>query len=202
MPNVYTFCQGSALSRKRGRTNLGIEARNDLARRHREGESAAALARAFGISERHAYRIASRNQRAAERAARQVVVTFRAEAEEVAAFMEAASAAGLATRSQAMRALVRMAGGFFEVLPGEFEPLREAAWVTGRCGVLLNQIARNTHRGQLRLTDEDRRLLRTAIDTVGGVESTLRGIVEGVRTRRGYMAAVALAEETARSPPE
>ena len=63
----------------------------------------------------------------------------------------------------------------------------------------VNQLARNTHRGQLRLTDTDRDLLREAIETNRKLENILDDIVGHVRSRRGYMTAVALAQEKARA---
>lgn len=146
---------------------LTVEARREVLSRFRAGEPAAALAAAYGISPR--------------------VVAARLSRAELDAFLGLAEAAGYASRSQALRALIRMANGLVELGPGDMAGMRQAAWVVGKQGVLLNQLARAVHTGKLRLTEKDRGLLREAIEVSRGVEIALAEVA-GAARRRGTRA--------------
>ena len=95
--------------------------------------------------------------------------------------MDVAGEAGLTNRSQALRSLVRMAAGLIEAVPAQLEEVGRAPWLLGKQGVLLNQLARATHRGKLRLTEADRRLLQETLQATRRLEDALR---ERSSTRR------------------
>ena len=80
-----------------------------------------------------------------------------------------------------------------------FEAFNKSAWLIGKEGQLLNQLAKAVHRGKLRLTDEDRALLSKSIDVNLALHSELRAILDEAKTRRGYAIAV-LKQEAARAP--
>jgi len=198
MPNVCTFCQwGSCGAMKR--TRLTVERRIELARRHAAGEDVTALAKAFQVSMRQVYRVVA-EERGETRGRSQVSkpVAFRAPVEEVEAFLASARAVGITGSSQAFRALVRMATGLFEIFPNQLEDFNRSAWLIGKEGQLLNQLARNVHRGKLRLTDEDRMLLSKCIDVNLALHAELRAILDEAKARRGY-AIAALSKEAKES---
>lgn len=171
------------------RKHLTIEARAELARRFRAGESATALAKAFSITGRQVYRIAGEGKGDTAAAAEpSKIVSVRLPEGEIASFMQAAEGVGLRGRSQALRSLVRIAAGFFEVLPKQIADFNRSVWLIGKQGQLLNQLARNTHRGKLRLTDSDRQLLQETIDSNRDLYRQLRAILDDARSRKGYAA--------------
>ena len=169
------------------RKHLAVEARAELARRFRAGESATALAKAFSISGRQVYRIAGEEKgETAAAAGTSRIVSVRLPDSEISAFMQAAEGAGLQSRSQALRSLVRIAAGFFEVLPRQIADFNRSVWLLGKQGQLLNQLARNVHRGKLRLTESDRQLLQEAIDSNRTLYRELRTILDDAKSRKGY----------------
>ena len=169
------------------RKHLTIEARAEVARRFRAGESATALAKAFSITGRQVYRIAGEEKGETAAAVEpSKIVSVRLPEGEIASFMKAAEGAGLRSRSQALRSLVRIAAGFFEVLPKQIADFNQSVWLIGKQGQLLNQLARNTHRGKLRLTDSDRQLLQETIDSNRALYRELRAILDDAKARRGY----------------
>jgi len=177
------------------RSRLTVERRTQLARRHAAGEDVTTLAKAFQVSVRQVYRVAA-EERGEGRGSVQVSksVAFRAPVEEVEAFLESARTVGITGSSQAFRALVRMASGLFELFPNQLEGFNRSAWLIGKEGQLLNQLARNVHRGKLRLTDEDRALLSKCIDVNLRLHADLRAILDEAKARRGY-AIAALSKE-------
>ena len=169
------------------RKHLTIEARAEVARRFRAGESATVLAKAFSITGRQVYRIVGEEKgETAAAAERSTMVGFRVTQSEIDDFMEVAKGAGLRSRSQSLRSLVRIAAGLFEVLPAQIADFNKSVWLIGKQGQLLNQLARNTHRGKLRLTDSDRQLLQETIDSNRDLYRQLRAILDDVKARRGY----------------
>lgn len=173
--------------RKPKRKRLTIEQRQELAQRHAAGEDVRVLSEAFGVSDRQVYRVAAEGQ--GDTRGRVLVskhVTFRAPKEEIDAFLASAGAVGITGKSQAFRALVRMASGLFELFPDQLERFNRSAWLIGKEGQLLNQLARSVHRGKLRLTDEDRVLLAKCLDANTRLYSELRAIVDEAKSRRGY----------------
>ena len=174
---------------------LTLDQRRELARRHRSGERAEALAAAYGVSERSVYRTVRRE--GAETARRRdptVSVSFRAPRSEVEAFEALAAEAGLGRRGSALRALVRMAVGLIEVPGGELDRLHETAVRASRLGVNLNQLTRAVHRGKLRLGDRDRALLGALAREVEGLRREWSAVHEGARARRAYAHAGLAAE--------
>jgi hypothetical protein len=186
MPNVYTLCQWGPAAPMR-RSKLTVERRAELARRRRAGEDVAALAVAFGITPRQVYRvIADEKGDTRGRVGASKPVAFRAPVAEVEAFVQSARSVGITGSSQAFRALVRMATGLFELFPNQLEDFNRSVWLIGKEGQLLNQLAKNVHRGKLRLTERDRALLSKCIDVNLRLHSDLRAILDEAKTRRGY----------------
>ena len=137
---------------------LSLEQRRELARRHRRGERAEALAAAYGVS---VHRIVAAQTAETARARDPTVsVSFRAPRSEVAAFKALAAETGLGRRGSAMRALVRMASGLLTVPPTHLEAAQHAAIALSRLGVNLNQLARRANMGRIAITEADRALLR------------------------------------------
>ena len=182
-------------ARKAGRPRrLTLEARREMLTRFRAGDPAEDLGRDFGITPRSVFRIVreeSGDTTAREEA--QVVVAARLPQAEVDAFVEATRAAGYRSRSEALRGLVRMALGLVALGPGDMAAMRHAAWIVGKQGVLLNQLARAVHRGKLRLSEADRQLLHRTIAAFEGVEAAL-GDINGAAGRRQDHARQQLAE--------
>ena len=199
MPNVCTLCQLRSM-RQQLRKNLTVEQRLELKRRYVAGEDVNALSKAFRVTIRQVYRIVAGQKgdtRTVEKPS--VSVSFRAPESEIEAFVDVAKSVGITGRSQAFRSLVRMATGLFELFPNQFEAFNKSAWLIGKEGQLLNQLAKAVHRGKLRLTDEDRALLSKSIDVNLALHSELRAILDEAKTRRGYAIAV-LKQEAARAP--
>ena len=172
------------------RKHLTIEARAEVARRFRAGESATALAKAFSITGRQVYRIVGEEKgetaAAAEPSRRWSAIPCHPEGE-IDGFMEVAEGAGLRSQ-EPVAPLAR---------PDRRRVLRGAAGTDrrrstarsgsiGKQGQLLNQLARNTHRGKLRLTDSDRQLLQETIDSNRALYRELRAILDDAKARRGY----------------
>ena len=86
-----------------------------------------------------------------------------------------------------------MALGLVALGPGDLGAMRHAAWIVGKQGVLLNQLARAVHRGKLRLSEADRQLLHRTIAAFEGVEAAL-GDINGAAGRREALARQQLAE--------
>lgn len=166
---------------------LSLDQRRELARRHRRGERAEALAAAFGVSVRSAHRIAA-GQRGETARARDPAgaVSFRVPASEVEAFEALAAEAGLGRRGPALRALLRMASGLIEPRGDGIGRLHEAAVVASRLGINLNQLARAVHTGKLRLGDEDRALLVTLAREVEALRRAWSAVQEAAAARRGF----------------
>lgn len=169
------------------RSKLTVERRIELARRHAAGEDVNALSKAYQVTVRQVYRVVA-EERGDTRGRAQVSkpVAFRAPVDEVEAFLTSARAVGITGSSQAFRALVRMASGLFELFPNQLDAFNRSAWLIGKEGQLLNQLARNVHRGKLRLTDADRVLLSKCIDVNLRLHDDLRRILDEAKARRGY----------------
>ena len=128
---------------------LSLDQRRELARRHRRGERAEALAAAFGVSVRSVHRIAAEARRGETARARDPTasVSFRVPASEVEAFEALAAEAGLGRRGSALRALLRMASGLVEVRGRRSSGgCTRRRCVASRLGINLNQLARAVHR--------------------------------------------------------
>ena len=157
---------------------LSLEQRRELARRHRRGERAEALAAAYGVS---VHRIVAAQTAETARARDPTVsVSFRAPRSEVAAFKALAAETGLGRRGSAMRALVRMASGLLTVPPTHLEAAQHAAIALSRLGVNLNQLARRANMGRIAITEADRALLRA----LGREVHALATSCDGHATRR------------------
>jgi hypothetical protein len=169
------------------RSKLTVERRIELAQRHAAGEDVNALSKAFQVSVRQIYRVVV-EERGDTRGRAQVSkpVAFRAPVDEVEAFLTSAGSVGITGSSQAFRALVRMASGLFELFPNQLDGFNRSAWLIGKEGQLLNQLAKNVHRGKLRLSDEDRMLLSKCIDVNLRLHEELRVILDEAKARRGY----------------
>jgi len=177
-------------SMRRNRKNLSIEKRIELARRYSGGEDVNALSKEFSVSIRQVYRIAAEQK--GDTAASDkipIVVSFRAPEAEVEAYLKLAEEVGITERSYALRSLVRMAQGLFELFPNGFSDFNRSAWLIKKEGQLLNQLAKAVHKGKLRLTDDDRVLLSKSIDVNLKLHEDLRWILSEHKTRRGYTAA-------------
>lgn len=169
------------------RQRLTVEERVALARRHRQGESVAALAQAYGVTPRSVQRTI-RAQDGATRAKADPAVpfAFRAPMSEIEAFDAVAREAGLGRRASAFRALLRMATGLVEPRGGEIDRLHEAAVVASRLGINLNQLVRSVHRGKLRLGEKDRALLGSLAREVEGLRREWSAVREQAGARRAY----------------
>jgi len=169
------------------RKRLAIEQRIELARRHAGGEDVNALSKSFSISIRQVYRVIA-NEKGDTRGRVRVSkhVTFRAPKDEIEGFLDSARTVGITGSSQAFRALVRLASGLFELFPNQLDAFNRSVWLIGKEGQLLNQLAKNVHKGKLRLTDDDRVLLSKCIDVNMRLHEDLRVILDEAKTRRGY----------------
>jgi len=177
----------SGVLRRMKRSRLTIEQRQELARRHALGEDVNALSKAYQVTIRQVYRVLSDEKGDTRGSARvSKSVSFRAPVGEIEAFLSSAHSVGITGSSQAFRALVRMALGLFELFPNQLEDFNRSAWLIGKEGQLLNQLAKSVHKGKLRLTDEDRILLSKCIDVNTRLYEELRDILDEAKTRRGY----------------
>ena len=177
----------SGVLRRMKRSRLTIEQRQELARRHVLGEDVNALSKAYQVTIRQVYRVLADEKgdtRGRARVSRSV--SFRAPTGEIEAFLSSAHSVGITGSSQAFRALVRMALGLFELFPNQLDDFNRSAWLIGKEGQLLNQLAKSVHKGKLRLTDEDRILLSKCIDVNTRLYEELRDILDEAKTRRGY----------------
>ena len=177
----------SGVLRRMKRSRLTIEQRQELARRHVLGEDVNALSKAYQVTIRQVYRVLADEKgdtRGRARVSRSV--SFRAPTGEIEAFLSSAHRVGITGSSQAFRALVRMALGLFELFPNQLDDFNRSAWLIGKEGQLLNQLAKSVHKGKLRLTDEDRILLSKCIDVNTRLYEELRDILDEAKTRRGY----------------
>ena len=156
--------------------------------------------RCLALQSRQVYRVIAGQKgdtRAAEAPTKSV--SFRAPEYEIDAFLKVAKTVGISSRSQAFRSLVRMATGLFELFPNQLESFNKSAWLIGKEGQLLNQLAKSVHKGKLRLTDEDRALLSKSIDVNLALHGELRAILDEAKTRRGYTIA-AMKQDGAKAP--
>lgn len=186
MPNVCTLRQWGSM-RQQDRKRLTTEQRIDLARRHAEGEDANMLSKAFSVTVRQVYRVVAAEAGDTRGRARESrSVSFRAPKDEIETFLASARSVGITGSSQAFRALVRMAEGMFELFPNQLEDFNRSVWMIGKEGQLLNQLAKNVHKGKLRLGDEDRVLLSKSIDVNLRLHEAMRAILDEAKTRRGY----------------
>jgi len=169
------------------RSRLTVEQRQELARRHVLGEDVNALSKMFCITIRQVYRVlADEKGDTRGRARVSKSVSFRAPTGEIEAFLTSARDVGITGSSQAFRALVRMASGLFELFPNQLESFNRPAWLIGKEGQLLNQLAKSVHKGKLRLSDEDRILLSKCLDVNLALHEDLRRILDEAKSRRGY----------------
>ena len=177
----------SGVLRRMKRSRLTIEQRQELAPRHALGEDVNVLSKAYQVTIRQVYRVlADEKGDTRGRARVSKSVSFRAPVGEIEAFLSTARGVGITGSSQAFRALVRMALGLFELFPSQLEDFNRSVWLIGKEGQLLNQLAKSVHKGQLRLTDEDRILLSKCIDVNTRLYEELRDILDEAKTRRGY----------------
>ena len=177
----------SGVLRRMKRSRLTVEQRQELAGRHAAGENVNALSKVFCITIRQVYRVlADEKGDTRGRARESKPVSFRAPSGEIEAFLASARDVGITGSSQAFRALVRMASGLFELFPNQLEDLNRSAWLIGKEGQLLNQLAKSVHKGKLRLSDDDRILLSKCIDVNMKLNNELRGIIDEAKSRRGY----------------
>ena len=185
MPHVITCdVRGPAAP---SRQRLTIDQRVALARRHRQGESVAALAEAYGITPRSVQRTLRKQAGATQAKGEPALpITFRAPAPEIHAFDAVAREAGLGRRGSAFRAVLRMAAGLVEVPGDELGRLHEATVRVSRLGINLNQLTRAVHRGKLRLGDEDRALLRGLTAEVEALRREWAAVHEAAQRRRSY----------------
>jgi len=151
------------------------------------GEDVNALSKMFCITIRQVYRVlADEKGDTRGRARVSKSVSFRAPTGEIEAFLTSARDVGITGSSQAFRALVRMASGLFELFPNQLESFNRSAWLIGKEGQLLNQLAKSVHKGKLRLSDEDRILLSKCLDVNLALHEDLRRILDEAKSRRGY----------------
>jgi hypothetical protein len=73
-----------------------------------------------------------------------------------------------------------------ELFPNQLEDLNRSAWLIGKEGQLLNQLAKSVHKGKLRLSDDDRILLSKCLDVNLALHEDLRWILDEAKSRRGY----------------
>lgn len=169
------------------RSRLTVEQRQELARRHVLGEGVTALSKAYQVTIRQVYGVlADEKGDTRGRARVSKSVSFRAPKGEIEAFLASARGVGITGSSQAFRALVRMASGLFELFPNQLEGFNRSAWLIGKEGQLLNQLAKSVHKGRLRLTDDDRILLSKCIGVNLALHEDLRRILDEAKSRRGY----------------
>ncbi len=177
----------SGVLRRMKRSRLTVEHRQDLARRHALGEDVNALSKAYQVTIRQVYRVlADEKGDTRGRARVSKSVSFRAPTGEIEGFLASARVVGIIGSSQAFRALVRMALGLFELFPNQLEGFNRSAWLIGKEGQLLNQLAKSVHKGKLRLSDEDRILLSKCLDVNLALHEDLRRILDEAKSRRGY----------------
>ena len=161
------------------RLRLTVEQRQELARRHVLGEDVNALSKAFQVAIRQVYRVlADEKGDTRGRARVSKSVSFRAPTAEIDAFLESARGVGITGSSQA--------SGLFELFPNQLEAFNRSAWLIGKEGQLLNQLAKSVHKGKLRLSDEDRILLSKCLDVNLALHEDLRWILDEAKSRRGY----------------
>ena len=166
---------------------LTLDQRIELTRRHRRGESAAALAAAYGVSERSVYRtVRAHTSETARTRDPTVSVAFRAPRSEIEAFEALAAEAGLGRRGSAFRALLRMSTGLLTVPAAQLAEAHHAAIALSSLGINLNQLARAVNRGKLRLNDEDRALLGALAREVEGLRRQFQRAHEEAKERQAH----------------
>lgn len=171
---------------KRSRKNLTIEQRIEIARRFQTGEAARELSVEFGVSLRHISRLAKEEvgEGVAVRDPSEVV-TFRASQSDLQAFDAEWQARGFATRSQALKAVVRARCGFMDVtadrLDGFVEVWRQSRDLTD-AGMAL---AKSVRRGRMVLTEEDRVLVSELVELAQKMTRELGAMKGLAQTQRG-----------------
>lgn len=171
---------------KSRRKNLKLEQRIELGCRFAKGESAKALAAAFGISTRQVNRIAN-EQRGEGLSVRDPseTVAFRASQSELAAFDAEWRKRGFHNRSQALNAVLRGRCGFLDVGQGELADF-SAAWRQAKDvsdGIRI--LAKAVVLGKLIVSAEDRALLREVGDLTNHLSREMGRMKDAARTRHG-----------------
>jgi hypothetical protein len=128
------------------------------------------------------------------------VVSCRLPAEELTAFDTLCTELGAASRSDGLRCIVRMAGGFLEFSRADSDRLEEIRYQLGKIGTNVNQIALAANRGRTAMVrsqwgtvDELRRLLPLAMTTLGQIIAERRR--QGVALFRAFAAGEAARDD-------
>lgn len=167
---------------------LSIEKKLELAAERRDGIMPAELAERYGVSLRQVHNIIEKENNAtlAKRKTSRKY-SFRAPPSDVEPYLELAQSVGITGQSNAFRVLFRMAVGFVEVFPADLSAFNAAVVEARRQRVLLNQLARRVNKGQLRLTEEDRSLLKNLSAETEKLHRSWKAVLDEAQSRRGYV---------------
>lgn len=167
---------------------LTIEEKLRLAKEKRDGALPAELAERYGISLRQVHSIVEKENNgtfAKRKMSRKY--SFRAPSSDVEPYLDLAKSVGIAGQSNAFRVLFRMAVGLVEVFPADLSAFNAAVVEARRQRVLLNQLTRRVNKGQLRLTDDDRTLLKNLSDETEKLHRSWKVVLDEAKSRRGYV---------------
>ena len=143
--------------------------------------SQAAVAEAFGVSVSTIARLKQQGRADPRSTTGGALLTCRLSQEEFEGFDQAWEAAGLASRSDAVRVLVRRAAGLFEPDHREIGAWAEVAHQLRGVATNINQMAKAANRGQIAWGAEERAEMRDLAKGVHDLEVRLRRLSQGAR---------------------
>ncbi|WP_159810983.1 hypothetical protein [Litoreibacter roseus] len=164
---------------------LKLEERIALSRRYHAGETAKVLAAAYGVSRRHVTRIAKEEQGEGQEVRDpSVAVSFRAAGSEIAAFDREWQARGFATRSTALRAVVRARCGLLDLMHERFQDFADLLRRTQDVSEAGRVLAKAVQRGKLQLGSEERATLAALLDLADKTHRELAALKTTAHERR------------------
>lgn len=158
--------------------------RDDLVRRLKAGEKAAALATEFGVSRSAVSQIKSRGENASRATtSKGAVVAVRLSPAEMDALDRLKKRAGSEKNADAIRSLLRMAVGLLEFEPEEESRLAEIRTELHKIGVNVNQIALAANRGRTDLLQHQWKELNELRRFLPEVRGYLKAVVDEQRRK-------------------
>ena len=158
--------------------------RDDLTRRLKAGEKAAALAQEFGVSRSAVSQIKSRGESTSRAmTTKGAVVAVRLSPAELDALGRLKKRAGTEKNADAIRSLLRMAVGLLEFDAEEEARLEEIRTELHKIGVNVNQIALAANRGRTDLLQHQWKELNELRRSLPEVRSYLKAVVDEQRRK-------------------
>lgn len=165
-------------------SRLSPSQRDDLTRRLRAGEKAAALAAEFGVSRSAVSQIKTRGERTSRATtSKGAVVAVRLSPAELDALNRLKKSAGTEKNADAIRSLLRMAVGLLEFERDDETRLEEIQTELHKIGVNVNQIALAANRGRTDLLQHQWKELNELRRSLPEVRSYLKAVVDEQRRK-------------------